>query len=249
MKKVFTLERNLFRVARPLFKSLSSIPLPTDSYFRSLERLYDRLSGVDQILTDGKITTVRLVTNPEKIVIKETQRAFMYFCLYGLWIDAVIINRVLPNQVSDGYFSGWKEAQGRYISDAEEYFSPVPIWQVELFPNEILGKKDLSRLAETIYGRKDPARIFYKEKPYQFAKKGGVPVLMVKLPFASKEDLDLSRNYDELVIRIGGFKRHVPMPKGVGSAEPSQARIDGDTLTIYFGGKDGREKKSPSPAG
>ncbi|MEE8449982.1 MAG: ArsA family ATPase [Thermodesulfobacteriota bacterium] len=249
MKKIFTLERNLLRLARPFFKSLSSIPLPEDSYFRSLERLYGRLSGVDRILTDGRITTVRLVTNPEKIVIKETQRAFMYFCLYGLWIDAVIMNRVLPDQVSDGYFSGWKEAQGKYISSAEEYFSPVPIWQVELFPNEILGRKDLSRLAETIYGRKDPTRIFYREKPYQFTKKAGRLVLTVKLPFTSKEDLDLSRSYDELVIRVGGFKRHVPMPRSVGSAEPTQARIEGNTLTIYFGGEDGREKKSCSPAG
>lgn len=240
MKKIFTLERNIFRVARPFFRGLTSVPLPDDTYFASLQRLYERLRGVDRILTNNEMTSARLVTNPEKIVIKETQRAFMYFCLYGLCIDAVIMNRVLPPEVSDGYFDHWRATQGKYMSDAEDYFSPVPILRVELFPNEIVGKKDLAALGEALYGNKDPVQFFYQESPYKFSKRNGRIELKVKLPFATKEDVDLSKSYDELVIRVGGFKRHVPMPRGVAGANPTGARVDGNTLTVFFGERDGK---------
>ena len=200
------------------------------------------------MLTNERSTSVRLVTNPEKIVIKETQRAFMYFCLYGLCIDAIIMNRVLPGAVANGYFEGWKEIQDRYVSSAEDYFAPVPILKVELFPTEIVGKKDLSELAEAIYGNRDPTQLFYRERPYKFAKRDGRAELKVKLPFTSKEDVELNKTYDELIIRVGSFKRHIPLPRGLGNVQPSGARIDGNTLTVFFGGKDAREKKSSQAA-
>ena len=113
MKKVFKLERSLFKVSRPLLKSVSPVPLPDDTYFQNLERLYGRLEGVDALLHDPQVTTVRLVTNPEKIVIRETQRAFMYFCLYGLCMDGVVVNRVLPPSAGDDFFRDWRELQAR----------------------------------------------------------------------------------------------------------------------------------------
>ena len=108
MNHLFKLERNLVKVARPVVERLSAVQLPRDNYFQNIQDLFDQLNGIDHILTDPKITTVRLVTNPEKVVIKETQRAFMYFCLYGLCIDAVIINRIIPDTVDSPFFEGWK---------------------------------------------------------------------------------------------------------------------------------------------
>ena len=104
MNHIFKLERNLARVAGPVIEKVSSVPIPRDNYFQNIQDLFDKLEGIENVLTDPKITTVRLVTNPEKIVIKETQRAFMYFCLYGLCIDAVIINRIFPDGVDVAYF-------------------------------------------------------------------------------------------------------------------------------------------------
>ena len=140
MSHIFKLERNLARVAGPVIERVSSVPIPRDNYFQNIQDLFDKLEGIDSVLTDPKITTVRLVTNPEKIVIKETQRAFMYFCLYGLCIDAVIINRIFPDGVDSAYFEAWQRSQQGYIAEALDYFSDVPIWKVNLFTEEIVGE-------------------------------------------------------------------------------------------------------------
>ena len=123
MKKIFKMERTIAKYVRPVASRVYDVPLRGDDYFAALENLFDRLKGVDEILVDPQITTVRLVTNPEMIVLKETQRAFMYFCLYKMNIDAIIMNRILPEGVHDTYFEGWIETQKEYMAKAREYFS------------------------------------------------------------------------------------------------------------------------------
>ena len=129
IRKVFKVERKVVSYIRPLAKRLYDIPLPEDDYFKALERLFVKLEGVDRILTDPAITTVRVVTNPEKIVLKETRRAFLYFSLYKMCIDAVIMNRILPGKTEETFFDNWRESQQRYLVSAEEYFNPVPIFR------------------------------------------------------------------------------------------------------------------------
>jgi arsenite-transporting ATPase len=174
--------------------------------FQNIQDLFDRLQGIDQILTDPKITAVRLVTNPEKIVIKETQRTFMYFCLCGLCIDTVIINRIFPERADSDFFGVWKQAQQRYIDEAVNYFSEVPVWKVHLFDDEIVGEKGLLRLANALYAEINPADIFCEERPYQFSKSGDQCQVSMHLPFVTKKDIDLAKSGDELIVRIGGFK-------------------------------------------
>jgi arsenite-transporting ATPase len=234
MRKVFKLEKNLMKVMRPVMSTMYSVPLPEDSYFESIQSLYDKLQGVDKLLNDPAITTVRLITNPEKIVIKETQRAFMYFCLYGLSIDAIIVNRILPPQVSDEYFVHWLNTQDRYLAQLEEYFTPVPVQKVNLFKDEIIGKKDLSLLAETLYPNTDPTQVFYNENPYVFLKENDQYQVRIKLPFVSKADIDLSKSADELIIRIGNFKKNLILPRRIASTKPSGAKVEGNTLTVFF---------------
>ncbi|NOZ24413.1 MAG: TRC40/GET3/ArsA family transport-energizing ATPase [Planctomycetes bacterium] len=238
MKKIFTVERAMFKVTRPVMKQLTSVPLPEDSYFQSLAVLYERLEGIDKLLTDADTTTVRLVTNPEKMVIKESQRAFMYFSLYGLCVDAVVINRVLPEEVG-GYFDKWLEAQKKYIEDVHNCFSPVPTWQVELSRNEMIGIDDLARLGEDLYGDRDPTERFYAKNPLTFRKRNGKYVMTLQTPFITKEDIDLSKSGGELIVRIGNYKRHVLLPRSMAGREPSGAKLDGDKLTVTFGGKNG----------
>ena len=234
MSHIFKLERNLARVAGPIIERVSSVPIPRDNYFQNIQDLFDKLEGIDGVLTDPKITTVRLVTNPEKIVIKETQRAFMYFCLYGLCIDAVIINRIFPDGVDAAYFETWKRSQQHYIEEAMDYFSNVPIWKVNLFAEEIVGEQGLHRLADTLYSEINPADQFSKERPYQFQKMGDAYQLSMRLPFLSKEEIGLTKHGDELIVTVGGFKRHIALPRTLSNKKTTGAKLTGDQLVIKF---------------
>jgi arsenite-transporting ATPase len=177
---------------------------------------------------------VRLVTNPEKIVIKETQRAFMYFCLYGLCIDAVIINRIFPEGIDAKFFEIWKQTQQQYIEEAESYFSDVPIWKVNLFDNQIVGEAGLQKLGDILYPDIDPAEKFSDQSPYQFRKVDNTYQLAMQLPFLSKQEVDLTKHGDELIITIGGFKRHVALPRSLASTKAIGAKLTGKQLVITF---------------
>lgn len=238
MKKLFKLERTIVRCARPLAKRLTDVPLPGEDYFKALERLFSRPEGVDRILTDPAVTTVRLVTNPEKVVIKETQRAFMYFCLYRMSIDAIIMNRLLPTGLREEFFSDWLISQGRYAELARHYFHPVPVLPVNLFQGEILGRRRLAALAAAIYGERNPLDRFFEEELYRLVKEDGRYRLQLKLPFVVRESIDLSKVSDELILRIGSYKRHIMLPKPLLSAASVTARVDPPYLNILFGGID-----------
>ncbi len=234
MNRIFKLERNLAKIAGPIIETVSSVPIPKDAYFQNIQNLFEKLEGIDTVLTDPKITSVRLVTNPEKIVIKETQRAFMYFCLYGLCIDAVIINRIFPEGVEEKFFEVWKQTQQQYIAEAENYFSDVPIWKVNLFDDQIIGEKGLRKLGNMLYSDIDPADIFSEQSPYQFKKVDDGYQLVMQLPFLSKQEVDLSKHGDELIITIGGFKRHVALPRSLSSTKATGAKLTGQQLVITF---------------
>ena len=234
MNRIFKLERNLAKVAGPVIERVSNVPLPRDTYFQNIQDLFDKLEGIDGVLTDPKITTVRLVTNPEKIVIKETQRAFMYFCLYGLCIDAVIINRIFPEGVDADYFQLWKQTQRHYIQEASHYFSDVPIWKVNLFSDEIIGKSGLQQLADSLYTDINPAERFSERQPYQFQERNGIYQLTMRLPFLTKKDIELTKHGDELIVTIGGFKRHVALPRSLANRRTTGAKLSGEQLVITF---------------
>ena len=243
INKIFKIERRIVSYIRPVAKRLYDVPLPEDDYFKALESLFVRLEGVDKILTDPAITTVRLVTNPEKIVLKETQRSFLYFSLYKMCIDAIVMNRILPRVLKETYFHDWKKSQKRYLELAKEYFSPVPIFPVLLFQNEPLGMERLKQFGEEIYGTQDPTEYFYTESPHEFSRKDGKFIIKIKLPFLTKEEVELHRLQDEMVIRVGGFKRHILLPRYVSTYKDVTAKIDDIYLNIIFGGnKNGKEK-------
>ena len=239
MSHIFKLERNLAKVAGPVIERVSSVPIPKDNYFQNIQDLFNKLEGIDDVLTDPRITTVRLVTNPEKIVIKETQRAFMYFCLYGLCIDAVIINRIFPDGVDAAYFEAWKQTQQHYIEEALNYFSDVPVWKVNLFAEEIVGEQGLHRLADALYGEMNPADQFSNESPYQFRKTGGTYQLLMRLPFLSKDEIGLTKHGDELIVTVGNFKQHVALPRSLSNKKTAGAKLTGDQLVVNFQGEGG----------
>ena len=234
MAKVFKMERRLARIARPVIKKMSSVPLPEDDYFSNIQYLFDRLQGIDAVLRDSSITTVRLVTNPEKMVLKETQRAFMYFCLYGLTIDGVVINRILPPDVQGEFMESWRGIQQGYLDDIEEIFNGVPISRVPLFQGEVVGEESLKRLADALYGDSDPSERRVEEAPIRFEKEGDSTHVLMRLPFVKAEDIELSSFSDELIVQIGNFKRHVALPRSLSGKKPSGAKRKGELLDIAF---------------
>jgi len=236
ISKIFKMERTIAKYVRPVAKKIYDIPIPGDDYFVAIEHLFEKLKGIDGILVDPKITTVRLVTNPEKIVLKETQRAFMYFCLYKMNIDGIIMNRIIPDNVNDKYFKSWRKTQKQYIKKAEEHFSPIPIFPVNLFKAEVLGPKSLKVLADQIYSERNPLDLFFEGEPYNLSKINGEYRLMIKLPFLSKEDVEINKLSDELIVRVGSFKKHLMLPRQVAASESVKAKMEGQHLCIYFKG-------------
>ena len=233
MKHIFPFQRNLMKAVRPIANRMAPIELPPDTYFGNIRDLFEKLEGVDDIMEDPKITSVRLVTNPEKMVLRETQRAFVYFSLHGLTVDQVIINRLLPAEVRDTWFSEWHASQDRTVREIEEYFAPVPVKKVQLFSHEVLGKQRLEELARVLYAEgEDPAAVTRTEKPYTFGKVDGRYEIRVLLPFATKGEVELFKKGDELVVQIGSFRRHIGLPRSMASLSPSRARLESKVLTV-----------------
>lgn len=236
MEKIFRMERNLFRMARPVVRRLSDVPLPEDAYFASIERLFHRLRGVDAILTDTSRTSVRLVTNLEKMVIRETQRSFMFFSLHQMGIDAIVVNRVLADRSHDPFLKALLDQQQNYLKVVHSSFEPIPVLTAPYFEKETLGYDRLKELAQILYGDTPPHHILYHHQPVSFVSENGTPKVHIHFPFVSREEIALSKVGDELIIRMGAFKKSLVLPRAFARLEPEKARLEQETLTITFGG-------------
>ncbi len=233
MKHIFPWQRGIVKAVRPLANRVSPIELPSDSYFDNLKALASRVDGIAELLEDPQITSVRLVTNPEKIVLKETQRAFVYFSLHGLTVDAVLVNRVLPDAIQDDWFAKWRDSQARVLAEMDSFFSPVPVRRVPLFTQEVVGTAGLEELAAQLYQPgEDPAAVTRTEAPYSFHKMDGFHEIRMRLPFAAKGDVGLFKKGDELVIQIGTLRRHVGLPASMAGLQPAKARLENQLLTV-----------------
>ena len=238
MEKIFNIERKVFKAVRPVAQRFVDMPLPTDDVFDSMEGLYKNLIGIKEVLTDREISSIRIVLNPEKMVIKESQRAYTFLNLFGYSVDAVIANRILPEEIKDPYYRKWKEIQAKHMKEVEASFSPLPIFLSKFWDQEVVGMKLLSRMAEDVYGDKDPTSVFFKEKPVEITGSDGCYDLYVKLPFATREDLDIWVHGDELIIKFLNFKRNILLPRALSSLKLRKAEFIGNTLKVNFGGDD-----------
>jgi arsenite-transporting ATPase len=232
MKHVFGLERTMMRAVRPIARHLSPVELPPDRYFQNLQDLFDKVEGVDRVLEDPAITSVRLVTNAEKMVLRETQRAFVYFNLHGLMVDHIIVNRLIPESVQDPFFQNWQESQRHVLEEIERYFSPIPVRQVPMFSHEVLGLDRLAEMAIVLYGQDDPSAISRTTPPYMFAHVDDHYEVRIDFPFAAKAEIGLFKKNDELVIEVGTLRRHVGLPTTMASLEPVKAALNERMLVV-----------------
>jgi len=237
VEKLLPVHRRMASILRPVVRTWVGLPLPEDEVYDSVQDLFTHLDEMHATLVDPERTTVRLVLNPEKMVIREAQRTYTYLNLFGYPCDSVVCNRLLPSHVEDPYFAGWKASQATYRQQVEESFAPLPILDVPLFGKEIVGLEALTEMARVIYGESDPTKILYSGRTMTTEQSDGEYLLKLKVPFTSKEDVHLLASGDELVVHVGHQKRNVILPRALVGLRTQGARLDGDELTIRFAKK------------
>lgn len=234
MEKIFPVQRRFAKVARPIVRTLVSMPLPGDEVFDAAAGLFQQLDKMARLLVDPSTTSIRLVINPEKMVIKEAQRTFTYLNLYGYPTDLVVCNRVIPDTVTDIYFETWKASQAKYIRMVEEGFAPTPIRYVPLMEREVVGIDALEMVGEKLFGEDDPAAIYYQGRSYTFEKWDAGYQLLLPLPFAAKSDVNLKQVGDELIVHVGNQKRNLILPRALVGLRTRSAKLEDGTLKIRF---------------
>lgn len=221
-------------IFEPLFKRVTGFSLPDQEIMDAPYEFYEQIEALERVITDNAQTTVRLVTNPEKMVIKETQRAHAYLSLYNVATDLVIANRIIPEWVSDPYFAPWEASQIQYRQEIQASFQPLPIKEVPLFSEELCGLAALEQLKETLYSGEDPTQVYYRETTLQVIQQQGYYTLSLYLPGVSKDKIQLHKSGDELNIRICNHHRNLILPQALAAHQPVSANIDEDHLNIQF---------------
>ncbi len=243
-ERILTLTRGMSKIIRPISKLMRrGDAVPDEDAWAQVQSLFDTLDRVRNLLTDPEMSSIRLVVNPEKMVIKETQRTYTYLNLYGYATDAILCNRIIPAEVTDPYFTMWKANQQENISFIGEAFGELPLMKAPLFGGEVGGLDSLRRLAHELYGDRNPAEKMFDGKTHLIegtAEDGFV--LVVPLPFANKDDLDLYRSRDEITLRVGPYRRNIVLPYALWDLEIADAKFDESTLRIAFR-KDERAQK------
>ena len=147
--------------ARPFARTLLDVSLPSDAVYDDVERLVRNLVAMNEILRDRAHTSIRLVMNPDRMVVKEAMRTFTYLNLYGYLTDAVVVNRVFPEM--NGFFASWREHQREQMELVRSAFSPVPILTAPFFEQEVIGPEMLDRLGAELFEQADPAAVLHEE--------------------------------------------------------------------------------------
>jgi arsenite/tail-anchored protein-transporting ATPase len=237
IEKVFPLERQILAAARPLARSLLDIQLPSSAVFADIQRLSQNLVAMNEILRDRERCTVRLVMNPDKMVIGEAMRTFTYLNLYGYLTDAVIVNRVFPSDVGD-YFAGWRRVQEEHLELVSSAFAPVPVLRAPYFDQEVLGAEMLDRLADALFGSggHDPAAVLHDRLTQELRVSEQGATLRLMLPFAHKGDISLKKIGLELIVGVDGHRRTILLPSALAAFQPSAATFEDGTLEVSFRG-------------
>jgi arsenite-transporting ATPase len=230
LEKVLPWERRLAPLARTLF----DVPMPGEAVFDDVERLARNLVAMNGILRDRSRTSIRLVMNPERMVVKEAMRTFTYLNLYGYLTDAVVVNRVLPADAANGYFAAWRESQQEHLDLVRSAFAPLPILEAPFFDREVVGPAMLDVLAAEVFDEREPAELFHHELEQELMTDNGRATLRVPLPFAERGEIELKKIGLEVIVRVGGQKRTIILPPAMSAFSTSGARFEEGALRIFF---------------
>lgn len=242
-ERVMPAERRLMRAARPFLTRLTDLPMPEDNVYQAAQSVFEGIEQVKALLADPKITSARLVVNPEKMVIDEARRTFTYLALFGYGVDSVIVNRVLPDAVSDPYFDRWRSIQKGHLDAIDAGFADVPRLRLRLFDDEMVGVDKLRVMAEELYGSNDPITGYEGKSPFKVTEKGGEVVMEMKVPFVERADLDVFRRGSELFLQVGPYRRSFVLPDTLRRRQVTRAKLEKGILRVSFGAA--AQKKKP----
>lgn len=234
MERLFPMGRRVNKVVSPMLGQMTGLPVPGDDVFGAVERFYERLDGVKEILTDQSVTSARLVVNPERMVVAEARRTYTYLSLFGYGVDAVVANRLLPDEIDDPWFASWKQRHLEHLETIEEGFAPLPILRAELAPHELVGVERLREFGATLYGDTDPADRLASVTPLTLERSDAGDTLVIDLPFTDKDELALGRRRDELLVRVGPYRRAVLLPDTLRGRPVSDAALRDGSLRVLF---------------
>ncbi len=222
-------------IVEPIFKPLAGFSLPNQEVMDAPYEFYEQIEALEKVLTDSTKTSVRLVTNPERMVIKESLRAHAYLSLYNVATDLVVANRIIPDEVSDPFFQRWKDSQQVYRQEIHESFKPLPVKEVPLFSEEVCGFAALERLKATLYSdSEDPTQVYHQETTIRIVAGDRGYNLELYLPGMAKDKIQLNKTGDELNIRIGNHRRNMVLPQTLAAMQPAGAKMEDDYLKIRF---------------
>jgi arsenite-transporting ATPase len=233
LAKIFPAQNQLLAAARPFARAMLDISLPGDAVLDDVNRLVANLIAMNQILRDHERVSIRLVTNPDRMVIDESRRTFTYLNLYGFLTDAVVVNRVFPADVGS-YFAGWRDRQQEQLADVEAAFAPVPVLRAPYFEAEVQGPAMLDRLGEALFADRDAAAVLHRRLAHELAVGEDSATLRLDLPFAEKGAISLKKIGLELIVRVDGHKRTIMLPPGLGDFRPTGAAFEDGALAVTF---------------
>jgi arsenite-transporting ATPase len=235
MEKLFPMERRVAKVVRPVLSRMMSMPLPGDDVFAAGEGFYERIEGVRRILGDPEITSARLVMNLESMVVAEARRTYTYLGLFGYAVDAAVVNRIIPEAVSDPYFKRWREVQAEHLETVESSFSDLAVLKLRLFDEEMVGVDKLRLLGEELYGDVDPTVRLAESAPFSIVERDGEVLLEISLPHIERDDVDVVRHHDEIVVTAGPYRRGLVLPDSLRRREVMGAKLRDGVLAVRFG--------------
>ncbi len=235
LEKVFPFQSRMVAAARPLARTLMpDLALPGDAVFEDVERLAHNLVAMNDILRDRRHTSVRLVMNPDRMVVKEAMRTFTYLNLYGYVTDAVVVNRMFGEEAGRGYFAAWREAQQEQMELVRSGFDPVPILTAPYYPREVVGAEMLDRLGDELFDGVEAHGVLYEELSQGLSSEDGRATLRLVLPFAERGEIGLKKVGLEVIVRVGSQKRTIILPPAMAAYDTSGARFADGALEVYF---------------
>jgi arsenite/tail-anchored protein-transporting ATPase len=234
LEKVFPHERQLMAAARPIARTLLDVSLPGEAVFDDVHRLVQNLIAMNEILRDRERASVRLVMNPDKMVIGEAMRTYTYLNLYGYLTDAVVVNRVFPDEVEGTYFAGWRERQQEHMELVESAFAPVPILRAPYFEQEVAGPEMLDRLGGALFDGIDADAVLFEGMSQELELVDDGATLRLALPFTERGSITLKKIGLELVVGVDGQRRTIMLPASLHGYRPAGAEFTGGALEVTF---------------
>jgi arsenite-transporting ATPase len=238
LKRIFPIQRTVLRSVRGVARRVTDMPIPSDAMLVAVQQILRQLEGMGPLLQDPKQTSIRIVLNPERMVINESQRLYTYLNLFGFPVDAVIANRVLPPEARSEYFDKWFGIQAGHLQHARKAFDPLPIFEARLFDREMVGVGLLERFAQDVFRDQDPTDVFFREKPMEVKKEGAGYALYLRLPFAEKDKIQVLTHGEELIVQVDNQRRHLLLPRSLASRKLEGAAFDKQRLRVAFGEKE-----------